>query len=105
MTRGTGLSEQVKAHLFEPFFTTKPQGKGTGLGLASVYGAVTETGARSIVYSEIGQGMVFKVYFPRVMAAETELSGPVEVNRLEGTETILLVEDESSVLELRPPKC
>jgi PAS domain S-box-containing protein len=103
---GHGMDEETQAHIFEPFFTTKPQGKGTGLGLSTVYGTVKQSGGYVWVYSEVGRGSVFKVYLPRVsapaMAAERaaderprRAAAPQESH--EGTETILLVEDEDAV--------
>jgi len=96
---GRGIDKETQAHIFEPFFTTKDQGKGTGLGLAMVYGSVRQNGGSIFVYSEPGQGTTFKVYLPRVQeqaaTASVPTSTPVELPR--GTETVLVVEDESGV--------
>ncbi len=97
---GLGMSAEVKQHLFEPFFTTKPLGKGTGLGLATSYGAVKQHGGSIEVYSELGQGTTFKIYFPRLMGETTGAKEPADIERLpSGTETILLVEDDPGVLD------
>jgi len=98
---GHGMSDEVKAHLFEPFFTTKATGHGTGLGLATTFGVVQQTGGYISVSSEPGKGTGFEIYLPRV----EPLSGrPGEEDRprerAEGGETILLVEDEDSVREV-----
>jgi CheY-like chemotaxis protein len=97
---GSGLTEEARAHLFEPFFTTKPQGMGTGLGLATVYGAVSQNGGSVEVDSEPGRGSTFKIYFPRVTEPADALSTPVAPAPAElpsGRETILLVEDDPRV--------
>jgi PAS domain S-box-containing protein len=93
---GVGMSEETRRHIFEPFFTTKERGKGTGLGLATVYGIVQQSGGHVIVESEAGQGATFRIFLPRVKSA-----GPIplfqEGGSPAGSETILLVEDEPLV--------
>jgi PAS domain S-box-containing protein len=98
---GTGMDEETQAHIFEPFFTTKAQDKGTGLGLATVYGTVQQSGGYIYVYSEIGRGTTFKLYLPRVAAtAHRSPQVAAKTPQLVGTETILLVEDDAVVREL-----
>jgi PAS domain S-box-containing protein len=96
---GCGMDERVKSHLFEPFFTTKGVGKGTGLGLATVFGIVKQNNGVVNVYSELGCGTVFRVYFPRVLA-KVEDRVAVQAVAPGGDETLLLVEDEEQVLTL-----
>jgi signal transduction histidine kinase/ActR/RegA family two-component response regulator len=100
---GRGLSDVVRARLFEPFFTTKDQGAGTGLGLATVYGAIRQNGGAITVESELGRGTTFRILLPRVEALCTQ-DAPLPSTSMSapsgGTETILLVEDEPSLLEL-----
>ena len=96
---GHGMDSETLQHLFEPFFTTKEKGKGTGLGLSSVYGGVQHNGGQIFVSSEVGQGSVFSIYIP----ADTSESKPepcvvlTPARQLNGSETILLVEDETSL--------
>ena len=98
---GTGMSPETVAHIFEPFYTTKEGGRGTGLGLSTVYGIVKQSGGYIWVYSEPGRGSSFKVYLPRVQqAAEELITVKVSNSKQKGTETILLVEDEPQVREL-----
>ena len=98
---GTGMDANTQAHVFEPFFTTKEKGKGTGLGLATVYGIVKQSGGYIWVYSEVGKGATFKVYLPRVSKEQHAASKKVDIKvSKRGTETILLVEDEKGVRDL-----
>ena len=98
---GTGMSPETVAHIFEPFYTTKESGRGTGLGLSTVYGIVKQSGGYVWVYSEAGRGSSFKVYLPRVEEApETLQAAVVPSGEQKGSETILLVEDQSQVREL-----
>jgi len=98
---GKGMSEEVKAHIYEPFFTTKERGSGTGLGLATTYGAVKQAGGSIEVYSEVGIGTTFKIYLPRI---EEEAVKPLKDDRPSGlqggTETVLVVEDEDTLRTL-----
>jgi two-component system cell cycle sensor histidine kinase/response regulator CckA len=100
---GCGMDSETQAHIFEPFFTTKEKGKGTGLGLATVYGIVKQSGGYVWVYSEPGRGTSFKVYLPRIEESEGSTSRDKKLGAKampRGSETILLVEDEKGVREL-----
>jgi PAS domain S-box-containing protein len=98
---GVGMIPEVKAHLFEPFFTTKGRGQGTGLGLATVYGIVKQSGGSIWVYSEEGMGTAFKIYLPRACETVPMSSHAEPVRQARGgSETILLVEDDAAVRDL-----
>jgi CheY-like chemotaxis protein len=97
---GSGMSDHVRRHLFEPFFTTKPAGKGTGLGLATVYGIVTQCGGHIEVASTLGSGSVFQILIPVACVEARPLVEPVSEARARGHETVLLVEDEPAVRSL-----
>ena len=98
---GSGMDAETRAHVFEPFFTTKKVGEGTGLGLATVYGAVKQAGGFIRVDSEPGEGAIFQIYLRRVEgSSETDEAPGPPVATLRGTETILLVEDQPELREL-----
>jgi len=97
---GVGMSRDTREHAFDPFFTTKEAGKGTGLGLATVYGIVKQSGGYVWIYSEPGHGTTLKLYFPEVSSAAAFKTGEYKIVAKEharGSETILLVEDEEAV--------
>jgi len=97
---GCGMDAETKIHIFEPFFTTKEQGKGTGLGLSTVYGIIEQSGGRISVESEVSRGTTFRIYLPRVDMKEPAVTEQSETTLPLGTETVLLVEDESVVRSL-----
>ena len=98
---GSGMTDEVKAHLFEPFFTTKAVGEGTGLGLATSYGIVKQSGGHITVESAVGKGTTFRIYLPQIAAETAVVTGATPVGNLKrGTETILLVDDDQIVREM-----
>jgi two-component system cell cycle sensor histidine kinase/response regulator CckA len=98
---GCGMDNDIKSKIFEPFFTTKGLGQGTGLGLSTVYGIVTQSTGSIRVDSQPGKGTTFKIYFPRVAAKAEDLQEPHEVKELPpGSETILVVDDDAAVRQV-----
>jgi PAS domain S-box-containing protein len=97
---GHGMSTEVCEHMFEPFFTTKGEGQGTGLGLATVYGIVTQHEGMITAYSEVGTGTTFKVYLPVCERPAQDVGTLIQGRAVGGSETILLVEDDAMVREL-----
>jgi nitrogen-specific signal transduction histidine kinase/CheY-like chemotaxis protein len=98
---GCGMDAETKARIFEPFFTTKSADNGTGLGLSMVYGVVKQTGGHIVAESEVGAGTTFTIYLPRVHVSNEEAQEPdVSAEPLQGSETVLLVEDERIVRDL-----
>ena len=97
---GVGIPKEIMNNIFEPYFTTKEKGKGTGLGLAVVYGILTEHKGDIKVYSEVGKGTTFNVYLPLMKKSTESISTETVLDKLTGTERILLVDDEKSVVRL-----
>jgi hypothetical protein len=97
---GVGMEREVREHIFEPFYTTKEHGKGTGLGLATIYGIVRQAGGHIWLYSEPGHGSTFKLYFPRVDAALADEPGEQAPDLDAASGSVLVVEDEPSVRDM-----
>jgi CheY-like chemotaxis protein len=96
---GSGMDSETAARVFEPFFTTKEIGKGTGLGLAMAYGIVKQSGGDIRIDTKVGRGTTFKIYLPRLERAEESIAepAPFSLRKVEGTETILVLEDENAL--------
>jgi PAS domain S-box-containing protein len=97
---GKGMSKETMEKIFEPFFTTKSKGQGTGLGLSTVYGIVKQNGGSINVYSEIGGGTTFRIYLPRYQGKVEDAEAVQAEKAIDGTETVLVVEDQADLLEL-----
>ena len=97
---GVGMSDETMQHIFEPFYSTKAKGKGTGLGLATVYGILRQNQGLVNVYSELGVGTTFKIYFPAIMEEAEHVALHEEAENPTGAETVMLVEDEDMVRRL-----
>jgi len=97
---GCGMTKETMSKLFEPFFTTKEVGKGTGLGLATVYGIIKRMNGHVWVYSEVGQGSTFKIFLPAVSAPAEDSGEPARRVSVGGTETVMVVEDDPDLLQL-----
>jgi PAS domain S-box-containing protein len=96
---GVGMNRETREHIFEPFFTTKAQGEGTGLGLATIYGIVRQSGGHIWLYSEPGQGTTFKLYFPRIEVSPEEAQAPMAPEARSESGLVMVVEDEPAVRE------